>query len=235
MIWEDLIVYRPLHNEELKTAKKDLTNLISSRFADDGFVLKQRKLYRLSLDLFHVIDIDTRGNWMGSNEYFKINVSVCSVYDTDTLVNGYDDPISLRLEELLPGIRNHDRITQEYPLLADYLSEKIRESVLPYFLHFKSSTDVLKQLERIKLNRDPHSFEWNDNLILFSELANKINSKSREILEKKLSWYNQSEANEPAIQETKLLLKLVNDNKWADIEAMLLKKKAMVFYQLKWN
>lgn len=169
MNWEDLNVYRPLKKEDLKDAKKDLTNLIANEFVDDGFELRERKLYRLSNDILQVIHIDTRGTWMGSSEYFKVYISICSVYDIDTLLKDYDDLASIGIDELLPKIKDHERITQEYTLLADYLSRKIHESVLPYLFQFKSSNDVLNQLDKIKLNRDSNNIKWNDNLILFSE------------------------------------------------------------------
>ena len=233
MNWEDLSVYRPLIKEDLKAAKKDLTNLVANEFVDDGFVLRERKLYRLSNDILQVIHIDTRGTWMGASEYFKVYISICSVYDIDSLVKGYDDLTNIGIDKLMPEIRDHERITQEYPLLADYLNRKIRESVLPYLFQFKSSNDVLNHFDKIKLNRDSNDLKWNDNLILFSELANKNIVRSTEILDKKLTWLKQSDLNDIAIQETELLSKLVNERNWDEIETLLIERKQMVFKKLK--
>src|SRR5690606_30536247 len=141
MNWEDLKVYRPLKKEELKTAYKDFTKIIADNLLVDGYELKGRKLIKQSNDLFHIIHLDTRGSWMGISDSFKTEISICSVYDTDTFILNYELTASKKIEDLVPKIRNYYRITQEYLLLADFLTRKIRESILPYFSQYKSSKD----------------------------------------------------------------------------------------------
>lgn len=64
-------------------------------------------------------------------------------------------------------------------------------------------------------------------------MANKINLRSTEILNKKLIWFKQSDLNDIAIQETELFLKLVNERNWEEIETLLLERKQKVFKKLK--
>ena len=151
MNWEDLKVYRPLKKEELKTAYKAFTKIIADNLLVDGYELKGRKLIKLSDDLFHIIHLDTRGSWMGTSDSFKTEISICSVYDTDTFILNYELTASKKIEDLVPKIRNYYRITQEYSLLADFLTRKIRESILPYFSQYKPSKDILKNLSKFKL------------------------------------------------------------------------------------
>ena len=144
MNWEDLTVYTPLKKEGLQTAYKDFTKIVAGSLVQDGFELRGRKLIKKSDDLFHIVHLDTRGSWMGTSDSFKTEISICSVYDTDTFVLNYELTASKKIEDLVPKIRNYYRITQEYPLLADFLTRKIRESILPYFSQYQTSKDVLK-------------------------------------------------------------------------------------------
>lgn len=152
MNWEDLKVYRPLKKEELKTAYKDFTRIIAENLLLDGYALKGRKLIKQSDDLFYVIHLDTRGSWMGTSDSFETEISICSIYDTDTFILNYELTASKKIEDLVPKIRNHYRISKEYPLLADFLTRKIKESILPYFSQYKSSKDILNSLTNFKLD-----------------------------------------------------------------------------------
>ena len=145
MNWEDLKVYRPLKKEELKTAYKDFTKIIADNLLVFGYELKGRKLVKQSNDLFHIIHLDTRGSWMGTSDSFKTEISICSIYDTDTFILNYELTASKKIEDLVPKIRNYYRISQEYPILADFLTRKIRESILPYFSQYESSKDILNK------------------------------------------------------------------------------------------
>lgn len=233
MNWEDLKVYRPLKKEELKTAYKDFTKIIADNLLVDGYELKGRKLIKQSNDLFYVIHLDTRGSWMGTSDSFKTEISLCSVYDTDTFILNNELTASKKIEDLVPKIRNYYRITQEYPLLADFLTRKIRESVLPYFSQYKSSRDVLSQLAKFKLDNISEITERNSNLILYCELANKTDLKSTEILIDRLAKYRKINVDDKIIRHTELLLDLIQKRKWEELEKLLDDNKRQVFKKLK--
>jgi len=204
-----LKVYRPLKKEELKTAYKDFTKIIADNLLVDGYELKGRKLIKQSNDLFHIIHLDTRGSWMGISDSFKTEISICSVYDTDTFILNYELTASKKIEDLVPKIRNYYRITQEYLLLADFLTRKIRESILPYFSQYKSSKDILNNLSKFKLDNTTEITERNSNLIIYCELANKTDLKSAEILIDRLTKYRKINVDDKIIKHTELLLDLI--------------------------
>ncbi len=233
MNWEYLKVYRPLKKEELKTAYKDFTKIIADNLLVDGFELKGRKLIKQSNDLFHIIHLDTRGSWMGTSDSFKTEISICSVYDTDTFILNYELTAAKKIEDLVPKIRNYSRITQEYPLLADFLTRKIRESILPYFSQYKSSRDVLNQLTKFKLDNTAEITERNSNLILYCELANKTGLKSAEILIGRLTKYRKINVDDKIIKQTELLLSLIQNHQWEEVDILLIDNKRQVFKKLK--
>lgn len=233
MNWEDLKVYRPLKKEELKTAYKDFTKIIADNLLVDGYELKGRKLIKQSEDLFHIIHLDTRGSWMGTSDSFKIEISICSVYDTDTLILNYELTAVKKIEDLVPKIRNYYRITQEYTLLADFLTKKIRESILPYFSQYKSSRYVLNQLTKFKLDNTTEITERNSNLILYCELANKTVIKSAEILINRLAKYRKINIDSKIIKQTEQLLGLIQGHQWKEVDNLLNDNKRQVFKKLK--
>jgi hypothetical protein len=233
MNWEDLKVYIPLKKEELKTAYKDFTKIIANNLLVDGYELKGRKLIKQSNDLFHIIHLDTRGSWMGTSDSFKIEISICSIYDTDTFVLNYELTASKKIEDLVPKIRNYYRISQEYPLLADFLTRKIRESILPYFSQYKSSKDILNYLSKFKLDNTTEITERNSNLILYCELAIKTNLKSAEILIARLTKYRKINIDEKIIKHTEFLLDQIQKSKWEEVDKLLEDNKRQVFKKLK--
>ena len=233
MNWEDLKVYRPLKKEELKTAYKDFTKIIADNLLVDGYELKGRKLIKQSNDLFHIIHLDTRGSWMGISDSFKTEISICSVYDTDTFILNYELTASKKIEDLVPKIRNYYRITQEYLLLADFLTRKIRESILPYLSQYKSSKDILNKLSKFKLDNTTEITERNSNLIIYCELANKTDLKSAEILIDRLTKYRKINVDDKIIKHTELLLDLIQKSKWEEVEKLLDDNKRQVFKKLK--
>lgn len=233
MNWEDLKVYRPLKKEELKTAYKDFTRIIAENLLLDGYALKGRKLIKQSDDLFYVIHLDTRGSWMGTSDSFETEISICSIYDTDTFILNYELTGSKKIEDLVPKIRNHYRISKEYPLLADFLTRKIKESILPYFSQYKSSKDILNSLTNFKLDNTTEITERNSNLILYCELANKKDFKSAEILNDRLTKYRRINVEEKLIKHTELLLDLIKNRKWEEVEKLLEDNKVQVMKKLK--
>jgi len=125
MIWEDLKVYSPLTKAELKPAFKEFTKIIAANLKPFGFSLHGRKLVAISNDLLHIIHIDTRGSWAGSNEYFKIEISLVATSDKSPITRDFGLTASRRLEGIVVGIRDHSRMTKEYDLLADFLQGKL--------------------------------------------------------------------------------------------------------------
>lgn len=233
MNWEELRVYRPLKKEDLKTAYKDFTKIVADKFHQDGFVLKGRKLIRPSNDLFHIIHLDTRGSWMGTSDSFNTAISICSVFDTDTFILNHELTASRKIEDLVPKIRDHYRITEEYPLLADFLARKIREHIFPYFSHYNTSKDILNNRKNFKLDNISEIIERNQNLILYCELTNNIDIDSSKILTARLAKLKSINPNLPSIKDDELLFHLIQKKDWEKINEILSDKKHQIFKKLK--
>jgi hypothetical protein len=234
MRWEDLKVYRPLTKKEMKPAFKDFTKIIANNLKPFGFALHGRKLIALSDDLLQIIHLDTRGSWAGVSEYFKTEISLVAVSDKSPFVRGFGLTGSKQIENIVVGIRDNYRITQEYPLLADFLTRKIVESILPYFDKYDKSKKVL---------HDPKSFrlgdmvERNDNLILFCELQNGINIEASKIVDKTLAFclslYPDKSQLGEYFQELELYRQALLANDWSTIGQKLEANKSEVFKKLK--
>jgi len=233
MNWEHLKVYKPLKRDDLKIAYKDFTKIVAENLLQDGFELKGRKLFKQSNDLFHIVHLDTRGSWTGISDSFKTEISICSVYDTETFILNYELTASRKIEDLVPNIKNHYRITEEYPLLADYLTRKIREQVLPYFSQYKTSKDILNNRKKFKLDNVSEITERNSNLILYCELTNKIDKVSSEILSAKLTRLRNLKDVDSSIIVVDDLLHLIQDKNWEKINEILIDNKLQVFGKLK--
>jgi hypothetical protein len=235
MNWEDLKVYRPLPKEDLKAAYKDFTKIVSENLLLYGFETRGRKLIKLSNDLFHIVHLDTRGSWMGVSDSFKTEISIGTIYDTDTFVLNYELTGSKRIEEIIPKIRNYYRITEEYKLLADFITRKIRESIIPYFSQFQMSKDVLSNRGMFKIDNMSEITERNSNLILYCELANKVDVASSEILAEKLNKLQRLNAKDSTINEIVELRNLVQEKDWDKISEKLLSNKQQVLKKLKFK
>lgn len=228
MKWEDLKVYKPLKKEDLKNAYKEFTQIVAKNLNQYGFELKGRKLIKQSNNLFHIIHLDTRGSWMGISDSFKTEISICAICDTDTFVLNYELTASKTIEELIPKIRNHYRISQEYQLLADFITRKIVETILPYFSNYKTSKDILNNKAKFNLEK---IHERNENLILYCELSNNMVKDSFEILTKRLIKIKSVNINDNTEEE--LLLNLMQEKNWVRIIEILSDKKEIVFKKLK--
>lgn len=233
MKWEELPGYKLLKKEEIKTAYVDFTKLVAEYLIDSGFTLKGRKLVKQSNDLFHIIHLDTRGSWMGMSDSFKTEISICSIYDRETFILNYELTASKRIENLIPKIRNYYRITQEYPLLAEFLSRKIKENIIPYFSKYQSSKDILKNHKDFKIDNVTDITERNSNLLLYCELANKTYKSSSIILQNRLNQYEKLKLETPFVTETNELLSLLEKSDWDSIEKLLLENKKQVFKKLR--
>ena len=187
MKWEDLKVYRPLSKQELKPAYRDFTQIVAANLKPFGFHLVGRKLIMLSNDLFHIVHLDTRGSWSGITEYFKTDISLVAVCDKSPFIRKVEYGGGKKIEDLVLGIRDHYRITKEYPLLANFLTEKIIENVLPYFDKYDTSIKVLANRQHFQFDSYRNEYE---NLILFCELQNGVNIKAAEIIDDILLFCN---------------------------------------------
>ena len=140
---------------------------------------------------------------------------------------------SRKIEDLVPNIRNYYRITKEYPLLADFLTRKIREKVLPYFSQYKTSKDILNNRKKFKLDNVSEITERNSNLILYCEITNKIDKVSSEILSTRLARLRNLKNVDSSIKEADDLLHLIQDKNWEKINEILIDNKRQVFKKLK--
>jgi len=170
---------------------------------------------------------------MGTSDSFKTEISICSIYDTDIFILNYELTASKRIEALVPKIRNHYRITQEYPLLADFLTRKIKENVLPYFSQYKTSKDVLINQTNFKLDNTTEITERNSNLVLYCELANNKNLESSKILASRLTKMKDFKPDPMSINENELNLNLIQEGHWTKINEILAHKRELVFKKLK--
>ena len=107
MKWEDLKVYHPLKKEEIKPTFKKFTKIVYDNFEVYGFRQIGRKIYRKSEDLFHIIEIDTRGSWQGMSDSFKTKFEIVSIFDVEIIVNDYTLLGETDIEYFIPNIRNH--------------------------------------------------------------------------------------------------------------------------------
>jgi hypothetical protein len=234
MRWEELKVYRPLTKEELKPAFTDFTRIIAENLKPFGFSLHGRKLISLSNDLLQIIHLDTRGSWAGVSEYFKTEISLVAVSDKSPLIRGFELTGNKKIEDIVIGIRDNYRITQEYPLLAEFLTRKIIESVLPYFDRYDNSKKLLSDRKSFSLG---NMVQRNDNLFLFSELQNRMNVESAKIIDKTLAFYSSLYPDRSQLREFFDELELYKNglaaNDWTVIEKKLETNKSEVFKKLK--
>jgi hypothetical protein len=168
MNWEDLRFYKPIEKEELSNAKKSIENIVAEKLAPFGFRKFGRKLIRKSNDLIHIINLDSRGSWLGSSNTMKTEFAIVSIFDTDILIENFDPISGSYIQHLEPKLKNYYQITKEFNVFAEYLSRKIIEIVLPHFDKYLSSNDVL--IKDIK-------FGESKNLKQFCELTRESNEK----------------------------------------------------------
>lgn len=186
MKWEDLKVYKTINKDELKLAKKEIEKIVFSNLSHFGFKKYRRELIRSSNDIFHIIQLDTRGSWMGASMSLKTKIGIVSIYDTDFFINNDELTGCKKLEQIIPTIKNYYQITQEYELFADFISRKLVEDIIPYFNQFENSKDILLKSENFKVDNLTEVSERNQNLVLYCRLANHQNEEVLDILEKKI-------------------------------------------------
>jgi len=234
--WEDLTVYRPLTKEQLKPAYKDFTKIIADNLAHFGFKLNGRKLIKLSNDLFHIIHLDTRGSWSGLGDSFKIEIALVPICDTNVFIKNYELTGSKPIIEIIPKLKDYYRITQEYKLLADFITRKLIDFVLPYFDKYDSTKKVLADSSKFKID---NLTERNENLILFSELLNHLDNQASKIvtkdLEKLTRIYPAKEKVIDIFTDLENYISWLKSKDWDKIDTDLQDKKATILKKLKMN
>lgn len=233
MNWEDLKVYRPLRKEDLKKSYKSFIKIIAENLSHLGFKLIGRRLIKKSEDLFHVIHLDTRGSWMGVSDSFKIEIALTSLYDKEVFVKNYELTGSKSIEYIIPNMKDYCRITQEYPLLADFITRKIIEYVLPYFDKYSSSRQILADRDNFKLDNLTQVIERNNNLVLYCELSNNLDIQASNIIESKINLLKKLNKESDELRELIILLGHLEHKDWAGIKEELSSYKAEVLKKLK--
>ena len=230
MKWEDLKVYHPLTKEDIKPTYKKFTKIIYENFEVYGFKQIGRKLYRKTEDLLHIIEIDTRGSWQGMSDSFKTKFEIVSIFDVDIIVNDYTLVGGTRIEDFIPNLKNYYRLNKEYELLAEYLTLKIINYILPYFDNYKNSETILLNAKEFKFDT---LNERNENLILYCELQNRITKNSISIIKNKIKKYKRLKVSNEIISQDCDLLEYLNNENWNEIDLFLKKNKEKVYKKLK--
>lgn len=228
--FEQIKVFKSLPKEQWKPAYNELNKIIATNLKEYGFKKKGRKHYRLTNDLLEIIDVDNRGNWTGSSNDLEIRIGLVP-YCWQGLTDEYYLVGSKRLEEIDKTIRKHFKISEEYLLLADYLSERIIENILPFFDKYNSTEKITSQ---------PYIFPYfskcggNDIyksqlLILFSELKQHKIVKATEILENEIE-YGADGLNKITWEKLK---NLSENNEWEIIDKIFDENEKSILEKLK--
>jgi hypothetical protein len=231
MKWEELKVYRPLTKDELKPAFKDFTKIIADNLGHFGFELKGRKIQRIVNDVLQTIHIDIRGSWMGTTENFRIEISV-TTYCNKIFIEGELSGIK-KIEEIIPKIRNHYRVTQEYRLLADFITRQIIDNVLEYFDKFDSTQKIVKGSSQFPTN---DMGQRNDTVIIFSELKNHMNKDSEREIDRILNHWNKHSSNgffSGYLDDLRFFRQKIKAGDWEGIDAKLKTDEEQVMKRLK--
>lgn len=230
--FEKITVFKNLPKEEWKAAYNELNKIIGINLKGYGFKKIGRKHYRLTNDLLEIIDIDNRGSWTGIKDEIEIRIGLVPY-----CWNGFTDEYYLigskRIEEIDKSIRKHFRLSQEYLILAEYISERIIKNVLPFFDKYNSTEKIVNQ---------PYIFPYHSNcggldiynsqfLILFSELKQQKIVKSIEILDNEIK-YGSDSLNSITWKELKVL---VENNNWDLITKILNENEKNILSKLKIN
>jgi hypothetical protein len=231
--FEQIKVFKSLPKEQWKPAYNELNNIIGRNLKKYGFKKKGRKHYRLTNDLLEVIDIDNRGSWTGAKDDIEIRIGLVP-YCWEGLTNEYYLIGSKKIEEIDRTIRKHFRISEEYLILADYLSEKLIANALPFFEKYNSTKKITSQ---------PYIFPFyskcggNDIfksqfLILFSELKQHISNNAIEILENEIELHERLE-NMEIVNQWKKLKGLIEKENWTEIDKILAENEQKELDKLK--
>lgn len=228
--FEKIKVFKSLPKQEWKSAFNELNKVIGVNLKGYGFKKKGRKHYRLTNDLLEVIDVDNRGSWSGAKNDIEIRIGLIP-FCWQGLTEEYYLVGSKRIEQVDTSIRKHFKISEEYLLLADYLSQRIIKNVFPFFEKYNSTEKITSQ---------PYTFPYyskcggNDIyksqfLILFSELKQHKSDKAIEILNNEIE-YGSDSLNVITWSELK---KLIEDKNWQEIDKIFAENEKNILEKLK--
>jgi len=231
--FEKIKVFKNLPKEQWKPAYNELNKRIGQSLKEYGFKKKGRKHYRLTNDLLEIIDVDNRGSWSGAKDDIEIRIGLVP-YCWEGLTNEYYLVGSKKIEEIDKTIRKHFRISQEYLMLADYLSKRIINNVLPYFEKYNSTEKITNQ---------PYAFTYHSKcggddiyksqfLILFSELKQHKVKEGLEILKNEIEFHERLE-NVEIVNKWKKLKDLIENKKWTEIDKILAENEQKILNKLK--
>lgn len=231
--FEKIKVFKSLPKEKWKPAYNELNKIIGANLKEYGFKKIGRKHYRLTNDLLEVIDIDNRGSWTGAKDDIEIRIGLVP-FCWEGLTNEYYLIGSKKIEEVDKTIRKHFRISEEYLLLADYISEKLISNGLPFFEKYNSTKKITSQ---------PYIFPFyskcggNDIfksqfLILFSELKQHKANNAIEILENEIELHERLE-NVEIVKQWKKLKELIKKENWTEIDKILAENEQKELKKLK--
>lgn len=231
--FEKIKVFKSLPKEQWKPAYNELNKIIGANLKEYGFKKKGRKHYRLTNDLLEVIDIDNRGSWTGAKDDIEIRIGLVP-YCWEGLTNEYYLIGSKKIEEIDKTIRKHFRISKEYLILADYLSEKLIANALPFFDKYNSTKKITSQPYIFPFyskcgGNDIYNSQF---LILFSELKQHKVNKAVEILENEIELHERLE-NVEIVNKWKELKELIERKEWTEIDKILAKNEQRELNKLK--
>ncbi|RAV97799.1 hypothetical protein [Pseudochryseolinea flava] len=235
MKWEDLKVYTPLAKEELKNAFKAFTKSIADNLAPLGFRLNGRMIQRISQDVIQTIHIDTRGSWTGVSEHYTIAISIMPYCNTIFI----HDELSgiVNIEEIVPNIRNHTRITLEHPLLADFITRQIVAYVLPYFEQYRSTLEIAQNLRQFPTG---NFSKRNEAVVIFTALKNHNKAVANEEIKKVMHHWNNSLSSltkyfSTYLNDLNFFYDKLSENDWESIDQKLKVDEEAVLKKLKFH
>ncbi|MBL7919038.1 MAG: hypothetical protein JNJ40_01915 [Bacteroidia bacterium] len=233
-IWEELTVYRLLPKDQLKPVYKDFTKIIAQNLSHFGFKLQGRKLIKLSNDLIHIIHLDTRGSWTGINDSYEIEIAIVPVCDIEVFIKNYELTGSKNIYQIIPKLKNYHRITQEYVLLADFITRKLIEHILPYFDMYDTTKAILENRDQFELG---NIVERNENLILYSELLNHEDKQASKIVKFVLERLDRIYRDKSKVEEIYTSLSnyslWLKSKDWYKIDNDLQNKREVILKKLK--
>jgi len=231
--FEKIKVFKSLPKEQWKPAYNELNKIIGANLKEYGFKKKGRKHYRLTNDLLEIIDIDNRGSWSGARDDIEIRIGLVP-YCWQGLTTEHYLVGSKPIEEIDKTIRNHFRISKEYLILADYISERIKKNILPYFEKYNSTKKITSQPYIFSYKASHLTFDtYNSHLlILFAEVKQHKANKSIEILEKLIEVSTHFE-NELELKKWTEIKTLIENNDWESIDKILTENEHKELNKLK--
>ena len=231
--FEQIKVFKSLPKEQWKPAYNELNKIIGANLKEFGFIKKGRKHYRLTNDLLEVIDLDNRGSWSGAKDDIEIRIGLVP-YCWNGITNQHYLAGSKSIEEIDKTIRKHFRISQEYLILADYLSERIINNVLPFLDKYNSTKKITSQPYIFPYQANHLTFDtYNCHLlILFSEIKQHKVDKSIEILDKLIEVSKHFE-NEEELKKWIELKTMIENKDWETIDKVLAENEQRELNKLK--